>query len=118
MDRTCPKCFQKYPPHMVRCPDCNKKLMALNERDLIGQELDDRYTVVKELGRGGMGVVYVAEQALVGRKVALKVLRRDTVQDEASVKRFFTEARAIANLKNAHTITLHDFGITDDGLVY
>ncbi len=46
------------------------------------------------------------------------MLRRDTVQDEASVKRFFTEARAIASLRSPHTITLHDFGITDDGLVY
>jgi len=50
--------------------------------------------------------------------VALKVLRRETVQDESSVKRFLTEAKAIACLESPHTITLHDFGVTPDGLLY
>ena len=118
MERTCPTCFKKYPEETLRCPDCQRKLISLQDQDLVGQEIDERYQILSILGKGGMGVVYVAEQAMVGRKVALKVLRRDTVQDEGSVRRFFTEARAIATLKSPHTITLHDFGITDDGLVY
>jgi serine/threonine protein kinase len=65
-----------------------------------------------------MGTVYVAEQAIIGRKVALKVLRRDLVQDESAVKRFLNEAKAIAALKSPNTITLHDFGVTEDGLLY
>ena len=118
MEKYCPKCFAKFPADLTRCPTDGKKLIALSERDLVGEELDERYKVLSVLGKGGMGVVYVAEQAMIGRKVALKVLRRDMVRDESSVKRFFTEAKAIAALKNQHTITLHDFGITDDGLLY
>jgi serine/threonine-protein kinase len=118
MEKTCPKCFKKFPEGTDRCPDCRKKLIAMSERDLVGQELDDRYKILSVLGKGGMGMVYVAEQAMVGRKVALKVLRREMSQDETAVKRFFAEAKAMAALKNPHTIVLHDFGVTDDGLLY
>ena len=118
MEKYCPVCFQKYPANLTRCPKDNKKLVSLTEQDLVGRELDERYKVLSLLGKGGMGVVYVAEQAMIGRRVALKVLRRDVVTDESSVKRFMIEAKAIANLVSPHTITLHDFGITEEGLLY
>lgn len=118
MERFCPKCFNKFGAEHSRCPKCGKTLIALTDRDLVGEELDDRYLIKSVLGRGGMGVVYVAEQSLIGREVALKVLRRDMVQDETSVKRFLREAKAIASLKSSHTVTLHDFGVTGDGLLY
>ncbi len=118
MEKYCPKCFKKFSGQEVRCPADGKKLVSMVDRDLVGQELDERYKVLSLLGRGGMGVVYVAEQAMIGRRVALKVLRREVVQDETTVKRFLTEAKAIASLRNPHTVTLHDFGITDDGLLY
>ena len=114
----CPKCFNKFDQTHSRCPNDGKKLISMSERDLTGEEIDERYKVLRVLGKGGMGVVYVAEQAMVGRHVALKVLRRDMVQDESAVKRFMTEARAIASLRSQHTITMHDFGVTDDGLLY
>jgi len=118
MEKYCPKCFTKYSGDETRCSADGRKLVSMVDRDLVGQELDERYKILSLLGRGGMGVVYVAEQAMIGRKVALKVLRREVVQDETTVKRFLTEAKAIASLRNPHTITLHDFGITDDGLLY
>ena len=118
MEKYCPKCFKKFSGEVTRCPTDGQKLISMVERDLVGQELDERYKVLSVLGKGGMGVVYVAEQAMIGRKVALKVLRREMVQDDSSVKRFFTEAKAIATLKSPHTITLHDFGITQEGLLY
>ncbi|MFH1529734.1 MAG: protein kinase [Pseudomonadota bacterium] len=94
------------------------RLIALGEEDLVGQEIDERYKVLKKLGQGGMGAVYVAEQSLIGRRVALKVLLKAVVKDESIVKRFLIEARAIAALSNQHTITLYDFGVTAAGLLY
>ena len=119
MDKYCPKCKRDFPSSHVRCEECDEKLIALDEeKDLSGQKLDDRYRVVSKLGEGGMGIVYIAEQTMVGRKVALKVLRKDMVKDKSTISRFFTEAKAIASLGSSHTITLYDFGVTDDGLLY
>jgi len=86
--------------------------------DLVGRDIDGRYKVLSLLGKGGMGMVYVAEQATVGRKVALKVLRSDMADDDTFAKRFLSEAKAIASLTSHHTVTLHDFGVTSDGLLY
>jgi serine/threonine protein kinase len=103
---------------LARCPADGARLIASADKSLVGTELDERYKILSMLGKGGMGVVYVAEQSMIGRKVALKVLRQEVVQDEAAVKRFLTEAKAIASLRNKHTITLHDFGVTPEGLLY
>jgi serine/threonine protein kinase len=118
MQKYCPKCFKKFPLDVERCPEDGTYLVAPMDKDLVGEILDDRYTVLEQIGKGGMGVVYRAEQHLIKRIVALKVLRREIVQDESAVKRFLNEARAIASLDSRHTITLHDFGVTRDGLLY
>ena len=118
VEKYCPKCFRKYPPDTARCSADGSYLVSPMDKDLTGAILDERYTVLERIGRGGMGVVYKAEQHLIKRIVALKVLRRDIVQDESAVKRFLNEARAIASLDSRHTVTLHDFGVTQDGLLY
>jgi serine/threonine protein kinase len=118
MEKYCPKCFKKYPSDVERCPVDESNLVSTRDRDLTGQTLDNRYKVLGVVGRGGMGVVYRAEQEIIKREVALKVLIRDVVRDETSVKRFLNEARIIASLESNHTITLYDFGVTSDGLLY
>lgn len=85
---------------------------------LIGQILDNRYEIVRLLGQGGMGQVYEARQRHLDRSVAIKVIRPEISQDEKLIQRFFREAKAVAGLTNPHTVVLHDFGITDDGLIY
>ena len=118
MNKYCPQCTTDYPSEMEICPTDGTRLVTVTDRDLVGQDLDGRYTVHSKLGQGGMGVVYIAEQTMVGRKVALKVLRKDMIEDKSLISRFFNEAKAIAALKSAHTITLYDFGVTRDGLLY
>ena len=118
MSKYCPICFVSYPQSAEKCEADGTPLIVPLERDLTGEVLDDRYTILGAVGRGGMGVVYKAEQRIIGRTVALKVLRREIAQDATAVKRFLTEARAIASLSNPHTVTLHDFGVTKDGLLY
>jgi len=92
--------------------------MPIKEDSLVGKTIDDRYAITELLGKGGMGVVYRARQRYLEREVALKVLRRDILDQEGSVKRFMLEARAASGLTSPHTVTVHDFGVTDEGLLY
>lgn len=118
MEKYCPKCFKRFPQDLSRCPEDDARLILLSDDDLTGTTIDDRYQVLECIGKGGMGVVYRAQQTMIGRTVAMKVLRKDVVQDESAVKRFMTEARAIGNLQSANTVTLLDFGVTREGLIY
>ena len=117
-DKFCPSCFEKYGEELDQCPACKIRLVAALDKDLTGKVLDDRYEVISVLGKGGMGVVYRAKQKIIDRPVALKVLRRELIQDQSSVKRFLVEAKASSTLRSPHTITLFDFGITQEGLLY
>ncbi len=118
MDRYCPKCFERYQADVDNCPNDGSLLVSFADRDLVGETLDDRYEIQARVGRGGMGVVYRALHTVIGRTVALKVLNSDAVKDETALKRFLVEGRAMASLKNPHTITLYDFGATSTGLLY
>ena len=79
-----------------------------------GEELIDRtlgdFRLIQEIGRGGMGVVYEAEQISLGRSVALKVLPIAGVLDEKQLQRFKTEARAAAALEHPHIVPVHSVG--------
>ncbi len=65
-----------------------------------------------------MGAVFLAEQITMGRPVALKVLKRKLEGDKDIVKRFLREVKAVALLSHPNIITVHDFGKTEDGLLY
>lgn len=73
-----------------------------------------RYEILKELGRGAMGVVYQAHDPHIDRMVALKILRQDRVVSEDFVQRFLREARAIGRLSHANIVTVYDVGQDHD----
>ena len=75
--------------------------------------LPSRYVVGRELGRGGMGIVYEADDNRLGRKVAIKVLH--TGPEHPGKHRFAREARAASALNHQNIITIHDIDATDDG---
>jgi WD40 repeat protein len=132
--------------HLETCPACEAAVAALDQlsdpvivglrhlpssarllvppspqgRAGAGRPLPERlgdYRIVRELGRGGMGVVYEAEQVSLGRRVALKVLPRHALLDPQSLERFQREARAVARLH--HTNIVQVFGTGEqDGLHY
>jgi serine/threonine protein kinase len=74
------------------------------------------YTVIRELGRGGMGRVYLAEDARLGRNVALKALAPHLVRDAAQRERVIREARAAAALSHPGICTVHALEVIDDEL--
>jgi serine/threonine-protein kinase len=76
-----------------------------------------RYQIVKELGKGSMGIVYQAHDPQIDRPVALKVLRSDLVTSEEFVQRFLKEARAIGRLSHPNIVMIHDVG-RDHGTIY
>ena len=81
--------------------------------------LDDRYRLVRELGRGGMGVVYAAEATRLGdRPCAVKVLRPEFTHDAVAVARFRREAAVAARIKHPHVVEIFDTGTTASGLGY
>lgn len=81
---------------------------------LIGHTIDSKYELISKLGEGGMSVVYRARRAHIGDDVAVKILLRKFVEDEAALARFRREARAAAMLRHQNVITIHDFGETGD----
>ena len=84
---------------------------------LINQTIGN-YRVSRLLGEGGMGVVYLAQHPVIGRKVAIKLLHVALARDQDIVSRFFNEARAIHLIAHANIVEILDFGQTTDGQPY
>ncbi|MDY7232066.1 serine/threonine protein kinase [Hyalangium rubrum] len=87
---------------------------------LLGKVLNERFKILEALGSGGMGRVYKAMQAPLDRPVALKVLNPQYGQDKdpGFQRRFFLEASVTARLRHPNTVTVIDYGKTDDGIYY
>jgi tetratricopeptide (TPR) repeat protein/TolB-like protein len=80
-------------------------------------EVIEHYRIVREIGRGGMGTVYLAERTDdIRQSVALKIVRRGMHLDHEVVSRFLEERRILATLEHSHIARLLDGGITPEGL--
>jgi tRNA A-37 threonylcarbamoyl transferase component Bud32 len=90
---------------------------ATGDADFRAGKLLAGYIVERQIGKGGMGVVYLATQASLGRKVALKVLPKRLAQDPDFVRRFNREAKALANLNHPNIVSIVDKGY-EDGTYY
>jgi len=83
----------------------------------VGQTIGN-YTLTAKLGEGGMGVVYLAEHPVIGRKVAMKAIHPELSRNPEVVSRFVTEAKSVNQIGNEHIVDIHDFGTTPDGEFY
>lgn len=86
--------------------------------DLVGVVLNDRFRVVKMIGDGGMGSVYLAEHITLRKKVALKVLKHELCREQTHVDRFLQEARAASMITHEHIVDIVDFGPVPGGSVF
>lgn len=87
--------------------------IAGSRRECIGD-----FRILRELGRGGMGIVYEAEQQALGRRVALKVLSRQGTGSDKAVARFQSEAKAAARMHHTNIVPVFDVGHDDECLYY
>jgi serine/threonine-protein kinase len=92
-------------------------LVVSDLSDRLEAALGDRYTIERELGRGGMAIVYLAEDLKHQRKIALKVLRPD-LASEIGAERFLREIKIAAKLTHPHILPLYDSGEADGFVFY
>ncbi len=120
----CAECDQELPKHAAECPvhdDPNIENWASAEgvtTDLSGESFEDRYLLIKRLGRGGMGSVYQARQLNLDRTVAVKVMRSEIAARADFVSRFRSEAKIVSLLRHPNTLKLFDYGQTSDGRLF
>ena len=83
----------------------------------LGTMLSGRYEVLKRVGSGGMADIYMAKDHKLNRNVAVKVLKSEYVEDEKFLKKFETEAQAVARLSHPNIVNIYDVGM-EDGINY
>jgi serine/threonine protein kinase len=112
----CPRCHTPLPVDGLYCsqcpPDFNQEL-----RERLARALQGRYEIIRLLGRGGMAAVFLAEDLVLERQVAIKVLPPDMTRDGELVIRFQQEAKTAARLDHPNIIPIHRVE-SEAGLVY
>jgi len=117
--KICPVCSTEYSDDVRFCPKDGQTLRSSSPgTDLVGQVLADRYHVVRKLGEGGMGQVYLAEHVKMGRKSAIKVLSPSMTHDADAVARFNREAANASRISHPNVCAVYDFGETPEGIIY
>ncbi len=101
------------------CPRCGEAIAEPDANDpLVGRVLPGGLEIRDLISVGGMGRVYRAEQRMLNRTVAVKVIHPHLLSDESSAMRFMNEARAASMLNHPNSVSVIDFGRTDDGQPY
>jgi serine/threonine protein kinase len=91
-------------------PSARVAIAATAEQSILENALGTQYEIVRQLGRGGMGAVYLARERSLERFVAIKVLRPDLADHPDALERFRREARIAAQLSHPGILPLHTFG--------
>jgi len=115
--KTCPLCDSAYPNHQSNCD--KDGALLIESRDLEpGTVIRGKYRVVRLLGHGGMGTVYLAEHILLGQHRALKFISSELSQDARFLKRFRHEAQAAIKLRHPNVVEVVDLDQAEDGSPY
>jgi len=119
--KRCPFCHEKILEAARKCKHCGEWIedppetsstgtLSSNPETLVRDAMSSEYDIQKELGRGGMAIVYKAVQENLGREVALKVLPQGMTHDRKLLERFHREAKSAAQLNHPHIVTIFDEG--------
>ncbi len=86
----------------------------INYENFVGKILDERYRITGIVGVGGMAVVFKAEDIIMNRVVAIKVLKNDAADVEKSMQRFLNESKAVAMLSHPNIVSIYDVSVKDE----
>src|SRR5205809_733788 len=114
--KMCPVCGTTYGPETAFCATDGARLLdaaeasaVLADQDpLVRSLIGGRYRILKRLGEGGMGVVYLAEHEAIEKRVAIKVLKDQYAQREDVVRRFQQEAKSASRVKHEGILEVFD----------
>ena len=117
---SCPNCGASYPPSVRLCPRDGTVLGGHQptEERFVGVVLHGKYRLDSYLSSGGMGAVFKATHVMLGKPVAVKLIKADLVTSPDMVRRFQREARAATSLNHPNIVAVYDLGQTDDGTLY
>jgi serine/threonine protein kinase/TPR repeat protein len=113
----CPQCSTGYPDSLAACPTHG---LPLNEiRDLKpGMVIHHSYRIVRKLGQGGMGAVYLAQHTLMDEPRALKFLSAELSSDQAFTARFLREVRTLRQIRHPNVVDCGDLESAEDGSLF
>ncbi|HJL19171.1 MAG TPA: serine/threonine-protein kinase, partial [Sandaracinaceae bacterium LLY-WYZ-13_1] len=126
--KICPSCKSEFGGGEVFCPNDGARLVTASQWDgptraegqdpMVDTVLSERYRIIRQIGEGGMGLVYEAEHVAIEKRVALKILRDDFSSRPEVVERFKQEAKSASKIGNDHIVDISDFGVTPSGASY
>ena len=90
--------------------EVEKLIKKYKEMELVTGDSSERYKILQKVGEGGMGVVYKAEDTVLKRIIALKILNSSLTKEKRNLDRFYTEARSTASLSHSNIVTVYDVG--------
>ncbi|MBZ4417784.1 serine/threonine-protein kinase [Myxococcus sp. RHSTA-1-4] len=116
----CQRCEAQHETWGGACPACGgTELLTVPQVDrMVDRVIAGRYRILRRLGQGGMGSVYLAEQVGIGQQVAMKFLNSGLSLDPDVARRFLNEAKSYARVAHPNAVTLHDFGQDEEGTLY
>ncbi len=117
----CQSCGNEHSSWEGKCPKCgNTEIIKLNQAQdkMIDKVIKGKFKLIRKLGQGGMGAVYLAEQMGIGHRVAIKFLKSEFSDDVEIARRFMNEAKSYARVAHPNAVVFHDFGQDDDGNLF
>src|SRR5262245_50219581 len=128
----CPRCGRQWPDGYQRCPDDGSTIAPMHaqtnatssgglalapqpDEDLPAGSLAGEYRIEKKIGEGGMGSVYGARHPLIGKRAAIKVIRRELSTSQEAVDRFVLEAQSVNQIGHPNIVDVFGFGSLPDG---
>jgi serine/threonine-protein kinase len=115
--KVCSQCGREYETTARFCPADGTSLRPKDSDSLVGRVLADRYHILKRIGEGGMGRVYLGEHVKMNRQCAIKVMNPALVNDAESAARFAREASSAARIIHPNVAAVFDYG-ESEGLIY
>ena len=119
--KVCTQCGKAFDDSSDVCIVDHSELILIDPTDpdpMLGRLLDGRYRLIRKIGQGGMGAIYRAVHTGISRTCAIKLLTSLSPGNDDAIARFKREAKNSSRIDNVHAVTIHDFGQSEDGLLF